>query len=260
MHGRRPPLDGRGRGRGPHRPRDRARPAARRRRRARDDRRALGDVIARGRRRPTSGCARRTCRRSVAPGIVELLATLGVAAATSSGSRSSPATSSRSRGSSSTRAGIGGYFPRGPGRLRLRRRGPRRSCRRSRARAPRDPPWPRERTVVIGDTPRDIACARADGVRVVAVGDRAVRGRGAGGRGRRRRRRPRPAAGARGLGSAAGVTTSPLPPPRRFGSATAFSVPAHGTRSRSARRSHPRAGAAVALAAVLSEAPRPRAS
>ena len=32
-----------------------------------------------------------------------------------------------------------------------------------------DPPWPRERTVVIGDTPRDIACARADGVRVAAV-------------------------------------------------------------------------------------------
>lgn len=32
-----------------------------------------------------------------------------------------------------------------------------------------DAPWPRQRTVVIGDTPRDIACARADGVRVVAV-------------------------------------------------------------------------------------------
>lgn len=30
-------------------------------------------------------------------------------------------------------------------------------------------PWPRERTVVIGDTPRDIACAHADGVRCVAV-------------------------------------------------------------------------------------------
>jgi phosphoglycolate phosphatase-like HAD superfamily hydrolase len=30
-------------------------------------------------------------------------------------------------------------------------------------------PYPRERTVVIGDTPRDIACARADAVRVVAV-------------------------------------------------------------------------------------------
>lgn len=29
--------------------------------------------------------------------------------------------------------------------------------------------WPRERTVVIGDTPRDIECARADGVRVAAV-------------------------------------------------------------------------------------------
>lgn len=30
-------------------------------------------------------------------------------------------------------------------------------------------PHPRERTVVIGDTPRDIACARADGVGVIAV-------------------------------------------------------------------------------------------
>jgi phosphoglycolate phosphatase-like HAD superfamily hydrolase len=30
-------------------------------------------------------------------------------------------------------------------------------------------PWPRGRTVVIGDTPRDIACARADGLRCVAV-------------------------------------------------------------------------------------------
>jgi phosphoglycolate phosphatase-like HAD superfamily hydrolase len=33
-----------------------------------------------------------------------------------------------------------------------------------------DPPWPRDRTVVIGDTPRDIACARADQVMVAAVG------------------------------------------------------------------------------------------
>jgi phosphoglycolate phosphatase len=30
-------------------------------------------------------------------------------------------------------------------------------------------PHPRERTVVIGDTPRDIACARADDVRCIAV-------------------------------------------------------------------------------------------
>jgi phosphoglycolate phosphatase-like HAD superfamily hydrolase len=29
--------------------------------------------------------------------------------------------------------------------------------------------WARERTVVIGDTPRDIACARADGVRVIGI-------------------------------------------------------------------------------------------
>ncbi len=30
-------------------------------------------------------------------------------------------------------------------------------------------PWPRAHTVVVGDTPRDIACARADGVAVIAV-------------------------------------------------------------------------------------------
>ena len=30
-------------------------------------------------------------------------------------------------------------------------------------------PHPREQTIVIGDTPRDIACARADGVRCIAV-------------------------------------------------------------------------------------------
>jgi phosphoglycolate phosphatase-like HAD superfamily hydrolase len=29
--------------------------------------------------------------------------------------------------------------------------------------------WARERTVVIGDTPRDIACARADGVHVIGI-------------------------------------------------------------------------------------------
>jgi phosphoglycolate phosphatase-like HAD superfamily hydrolase len=33
----------------------------------------------------------------------------------------------------------------------------------------RGAPHPRDRTLVIGDTPRDIACARADGVRCVAV-------------------------------------------------------------------------------------------
>jgi phosphoglycolate phosphatase-like HAD superfamily hydrolase len=29
--------------------------------------------------------------------------------------------------------------------------------------------WPRARTVVIGDTPRDIACAHADDLRCIAV-------------------------------------------------------------------------------------------
>jgi phosphoglycolate phosphatase-like HAD superfamily hydrolase len=66
------------------------------------------------------------------------------------------------------RAGVGHWFPEGQGGFG--------SDHRSRAELPpiarsrmSDPPWPRERTVVIGDTPRDIACARADGVRVAAV-------------------------------------------------------------------------------------------
>jgi phosphoglycolate phosphatase-like HAD superfamily hydrolase len=68
------------------------------------------------------------------------------------------------------RAGLGGFFEPGQGgfgsdsedRLALpgiaRRRAGRRGV-----------PWPRERTVVIGDTPRDIACAHADGLRCLAV-------------------------------------------------------------------------------------------
>jgi phosphoglycolate phosphatase len=68
------------------------------------------------------------------------------------------------------RAGIGHHFPPGQGgfgsdaedRSQLpgvaRRRGARDGA-----------PFPRERTVVIGDTPLDIACARSDGVRCVAV-------------------------------------------------------------------------------------------
>jgi phosphoglycolate phosphatase len=66
------------------------------------------------------------------------------------------------------RAGIGGFFPAGQGGFG--------SDHPSRAELPpiararmSDPPWPRERTVVIGDTPRDIACARADRLRVAAV-------------------------------------------------------------------------------------------
>jgi phosphoglycolate phosphatase len=68
------------------------------------------------------------------------------------------------------RAGLGGWFPGGQGgfgsdhedRLALppiaRRRAGHRGA-----------PYPREQTLVIGDTPRDIACAQADGLRCVAV-------------------------------------------------------------------------------------------
>jgi phosphoglycolate phosphatase len=64
------------------------------------------------------------------------------------------------------RAGLGDYFEPGQGGFG--------SDHASRARLPaiaraRAGDWPRERTVVIGDTPRDIACARADEVRVAAV-------------------------------------------------------------------------------------------
>lgn len=69
-------------------------------------------------------------------------------------------------------AGIGDWFAHGQGGFGsdhhdrdelpavARTRAGRRAC---------DRAWPRERTVVIGDTPRDIACARADGVRVVGI-------------------------------------------------------------------------------------------
>jgi phosphoglycolate phosphatase len=39
----------------------------------------------------------------------------------------------------------------------------------ARRRAGGEGEWPRAQTAVIGDTPRDIACARADGVRVAAI-------------------------------------------------------------------------------------------
>ena len=64
------------------------------------------------------------------------------------------------------RAGLGAFFEAGQGAFG--------SDSVSRARLPaiargRAGDWPRGRTVVIGDTPRDIACARADDVRVIAV-------------------------------------------------------------------------------------------
>ncbi len=64
------------------------------------------------------------------------------------------------------RAGIGHHFPRGQGGFGSDHEDRTELPAIARARAG---DWPRERTVVIGDTPRDIACARADGVGVVAI-------------------------------------------------------------------------------------------
>jgi phosphoglycolate phosphatase-like HAD superfamily hydrolase len=64
------------------------------------------------------------------------------------------------------RAGIGDWFPEGQGAFGSDSENRDELPPIARARAG---DWPREHTVVIGDTPRDIACARADGLRVVAV-------------------------------------------------------------------------------------------
>ena len=70
-------------------------------------------------------------------------------------------------------AGIGGFFAGGQGGFgsdhESRAELPAIARRRAGAAAGADGPWPRARTVLIGDTPRDIACALADGVRVIAV-------------------------------------------------------------------------------------------
>ena len=68
------------------------------------------------------------------------------------------------------RAGIGPHFPSGQGGFGSDSEDRTRLPAIARRRAGRDGvSFPRGRTVVIGDTPRDIACARADGVRCVAV-------------------------------------------------------------------------------------------
>jgi phosphoglycolate phosphatase-like HAD superfamily hydrolase len=64
------------------------------------------------------------------------------------------------------RAGIGEFFPDGQGGFGTDAEAREALPPLARARAG---DWPRERTVVIGDTPNDIACARADGLRVIAV-------------------------------------------------------------------------------------------
>jgi len=68
------------------------------------------------------------------------------------------------------RAGLGRFFPRGQGAFGSDGEDRAGLPAIARRRAGHDgAPHPRERTLIIGDTPRDIACARADGVRCVAV-------------------------------------------------------------------------------------------
>ncbi len=68
-------------------------------------------------------------------------------------------------------AGLGGFFPSGQGGFGSDHedRSQLPAIARRRAGDGNGGPWPREQTIVIGDTPRDIACARADRVRVIAV-------------------------------------------------------------------------------------------
>jgi phosphoglycolate phosphatase-like HAD superfamily hydrolase len=64
------------------------------------------------------------------------------------------------------RAGLGRFFESGQGGFGSDREDRTELPAIARARAG---DYPRAQTVVIGDTPRDIACARADGVRCIAV-------------------------------------------------------------------------------------------
>jgi phosphoglycolate phosphatase len=66
-------------------------------------------------------------------------------------------------------AGIGRWFARGQGGFGSDHESRAELPAIARRRAGGGEPWPRQRTLLIGDTPRDIACARADGVRVVAI-------------------------------------------------------------------------------------------
>jgi phosphoglycolate phosphatase-like HAD superfamily hydrolase len=69
------------------------------------------------------------------------------------------------------RAGIGHHFPQGEGAFGSdsEDRTDLPEIARRRAGGGDGRPYPRERTVVIGDTPRDVACARADGCHVIGV-------------------------------------------------------------------------------------------
>ena len=69
-----------------------------------------------------------------------------------------------------SRAGLGSHFPAGQGGFGSDSEDRTDLPPIARRRAGRDGvSYPRERTIVIGDTPRDVACARADGLRCFAV-------------------------------------------------------------------------------------------
>jgi phosphoglycolate phosphatase len=106
-----------------------------------------------------------TLARHVAPGMPELLDGLGDARVSLVTGNYEPIARLKL-----TRAGLGHHFAAGQGGFG--------SDAEDRARLPEiarrragssGKPHPRDRTILIGDTPRDIACARADGVRVFAV-------------------------------------------------------------------------------------------
>lgn len=70
------------------------------------------------------------------------------------------------------RAGIGAYFTPGQGAFGSDHEDREQLPAVARARAGAadgEAPWPRERTLIIGDTPRDIAAARADRIRCISV-------------------------------------------------------------------------------------------
>jgi phosphoglycolate phosphatase len=104
----------------------------------------------------------------VAPGIPELLAALGErdgALLSLVTGNVEPVARMKLRA-----AGIGRHFPAGQGGFGSDHEDRTELPAIARARAgTAGEPYPRERTLIIGDTPRDIACARADGVRCVAV-------------------------------------------------------------------------------------------
>jgi phosphoglycolate phosphatase-like HAD superfamily hydrolase len=75
-----------------------------------------------------------------------------------------------------SRAGLARYFPRGQGAFGSDSVSRPELPPIARARAGRDgTPYPRADTILVGDTPRDVACARADGIRCLAIATGAFR-------------------------------------------------------------------------------------